>query len=224
MATWEGNKVSASEVVQSVDCRMGMPGSSSLNNLAHRSSHIGGRHSSGVRLVADDELCGGCRALQDGEEGRFLRIFSEQKIFSRRHYAHDLDRLAGPVFEIAADHLVRVKKAAGELLIHNRHRRRVRLIGKAEFTSREQWGLRGVEISWRDVEEKSIERFVRVFEVGGLLREDRNVGGVRQRRGVCIGGGFHSRQLRPLCPAAAAERVPQRLLNNLLRLHRISSA
>ena len=45
--------------------------------------------------------------------------------------------------KIAADGVLGVKKAACELLIHNRNRRRCRRVVKAHIASREQWCCTG---------------------------------------------------------------------------------
>ena len=45
---------------------------------------------------------------------------------------------AGAVLEVAADGVLGVEEAPGELLIHNGNRRRLRSVGKAYVASREQ--------------------------------------------------------------------------------------
>ena len=195
-----------------------------MNHLAYRGCHIGRSHAGGIGPVANDELCSWYRPLQDGEEGGLLRIFGEQKIFARWHHADNLNRLAGAVLEVAADNLVRVKQAAGELLIHNGHRRRVRFVAKAEVASFEQLSLRGLEISRRDVEVKSIKCFVGVSEVGRLLRKDRYVRRVGEGCCVRVGRRFHSRKLRHLLQQLPLNMFRSVSRNNQPRSHRISSA
>ena len=127
-------------------------------------------------------------SLRDREERRGFRIFTERKVFSISDDAHDLDRHAGAVLEVAADGVGDVsvsewKRRRTNLLIHNGNRRRLRGVGEAYIASRQQWGCRGGEISRRDVVVEGIKCCVRGPEIDSLLREDAE-SAVSRERGV----------------------------------------
>ncbi len=86
----------------------------------------GGYHIGRVAPGPDDERRPCVPLLRDREERRGFRIFTERKVFSIRHDAHDLDRHTGAVLEIASDGVLGVEESPGELLIHNGNSRGLR--------------------------------------------------------------------------------------------------
>ncbi len=117
------------------------------DHFADGGCHIVRGHVGGIWMGPDDERCFRSCLLRDWEERYLLRIFSQRKVLSICHDAHDLDRLAGAVLEIAADGVVGVEEVPGEQLIHNSNSRGLRSVGKAYIASREQWCFSGGKVS-----------------------------------------------------------------------------
>ena len=102
-----------------------------------------------------------------------LRIFREAAIFSVLDDTHDLRAGSIGPLEIAAHGTADgAKQFFGELLIDDRHERRIVVIVPGETSAREQRGSGGGEIFRRDVVELGFRGDVGWPKIGGLVGED----------------------------------------------------
>ena len=119
VATWAGKNVSPSWLFQALRLPDGYAGVEIANHLADSSCHLVRGPLGGIWPGPHDERCFRISSLRDREELCCFLIFTERYVFSILHDAHDPDRLAGGVLEIAADRVVGVEEAPSELPIHN---------------------------------------------------------------------------------------------------------